>query len=89
MKINNKYELDLLFDSKEINGRVLELAEEINSHYKQDDDLVVICVLHGSVFFCSDLTKAMHKDITLDTVSTPYRRMVTLTRYSSVVSISW
>ena len=68
MKIDNKYELDLLFDSKQINKRVLELAEEINSYYNEQDDLIVICVLHGSVFFCSDLTKAMHKNITLDTV---------------------
>tara|TARA_B100001540_G_scaffold303283_1_gene311714 strand:+ start:38 stop:574 length:537 start_codon:yes stop_codon:yes gene_type:complete len=68
MKIDNKYELDLLFNSKQINKRVLELAEEINSYYNEQDDLIVICVLHGSVFFCSDLTKAMHKNITLDTV---------------------
>tara|TARA_Y100001968_G_scaffold311059_1_gene332676 strand:+ start:1239 stop:1775 length:537 start_codon:yes stop_codon:yes gene_type:complete len=68
MKIDDKYELDLLFDSKQINKRVLELAEEINSHYNEQDDLIVICVLHGSVFFCSDLTKVMHKNITLDTV---------------------
>ena len=68
MKIDDKYKLDLLFNSEEINKRVLGLAEEINSHYDQQDDLVVICVLHGSVFFCSDLTKAMHKNITLDTV---------------------
>lgn len=67
MKVQNKY---LLIDSQSIQKRVNELAGEILSDFPKNEDLIVICVLQGSIIFCSDLIKCMssHSNIILDTI---------------------
>ena len=68
MKLENNYLLDKIIDQKLIKKRVCELSEEISSYFSADEDLIVLCVLNGSIFFCSDLIKNMETNIVLDTI---------------------
>ncbi len=45
--------------------RIKELAKEIEKDY-EGKELTIICILKGSIFFTSDLTKNMNKDITIE-----------------------
>ena len=68
MKIENNYSLDKIIDQKLIQKRVCELSEEISSYFPADEDLVVLCVLIGSILFCTDLIKNMGTNIIFDTI---------------------
>lgn len=46
----------ILIDEDEIQKRVREIAEKINQDYK-DKDLLLLCILKGSIMFMSDLMK--------------------------------
>ncbi len=52
--INN---LKILISENDIKNKLKELAEKIEKEYPIDEELYVICVLKGSVIFCSDLVK--------------------------------
>ena len=54
-----------LISQQQISKRVVELAEEINRDFK-GDELVVICILKGSVFFCCDLMKELKMPVKLE-----------------------
>ena len=56
----------ILFDEPTIQQRVKELAAEISNDY---DDLVVIVVLKGAMFFASDLLRHISIKTELDTIS--------------------
>lgn len=49
--------LKILISENEIKNKLKELAEKIEKEYPIDEELYVICVLKGSVIFCSDLVK--------------------------------
>ena len=68
MKIEDKYLMDKIIDEKSIKKRVSELSKEISSYFSGDDELVVICVLNGSILFCSDLIKGMGSNVIFDTI---------------------
>lgn len=53
-----------LFTECELQSRIKELAEEINSHYS--DELYVICVLKGSVMFTTDLVKHLKMPVRME-----------------------
>ena len=53
----NIKDLKILIDSKSLNNRIKELAQEINSKYNKDKPLTVICVLRGAVMFFTELVK--------------------------------
>ncbi len=54
-----------LISEKELNTRIRELALKIDEDYK-NKQLVVICVLKGSVYFTSDLTKHIKNEMELE-----------------------
>ena len=54
-----------LISEKELNTRIRELALKIDEDYK-NKQLVVICVLKGSVYFTSDLTKHIKSEMELE-----------------------
>jgi hypoxanthine phosphoribosyltransferase len=58
--------LRVLISEAEIARRVDELAAQIDSDYPADADLVVIGVLKGGVFFCTDLVKRLKTPVRLD-----------------------
>ena len=68
MKLTNNYSLDKIIDKKSIKKRVHELSKEISSYFSEDEELIVICVLNGSIIFCSDLIKNMGPNVLLDTI---------------------
>ena len=53
-------EIKTLFSKDDLKKRITELGKELNELYKEEDELVVICVLKGaSMFFC-DLVKELN-----------------------------
>jgi hypoxanthine phosphoribosyltransferase len=48
--------IDVLFDQHTIRNRIQTTAEFLNEDYKDVDDIVLLCVLKGSVNFFSDLS---------------------------------
>lgn len=59
-------DLKVLIDEKKIEKRIDEIATIISNDYNTDRDLVTICVLNGAVYFYTELTKRIKRDITLD-----------------------
>lgn len=62
MKTINKSDIAILIDSKTIQSRINEIAQELNAIYK-DEEICVICVLKGSVMFTADLIKCLNMPI--------------------------
>jgi hypoxanthine phosphoribosyltransferase len=64
----------ILINSKQLNRRVRELAARIEADYApgrdEEDPLVCICVLKGSIFFFSDLLKELTLPLLVDFVQT-------------------
>lgn len=54
-----------LISEKELNTRIKELALKIEEDY-ENKQIVVICVLKGSVYFTSDLTKYIKNEMELE-----------------------
>ena len=65
--VDNKYKLKKLFSETDIKNRVSKLAIDISESYSSKEDLIVVCVLNGSILFCSDLIKQMNENVILDT----------------------
>lgn len=55
----------VLFSKEEIEKRIKEMANEIDNDYR-NKEIVIICVLKGAVFFCTDLLKSMESTLELD-----------------------
>jgi hypoxanthine phosphoribosyltransferase len=61
---------EVLLDAARIAERVRGLAAEIDAAYAGiADPLVLVCVLKGSVFFLSDLARAMRTAVVIDFVA--------------------
>ncbi|HHT97684.1 MAG TPA: hypoxanthine phosphoribosyltransferase [Clostridiales bacterium] len=63
-----KHKIKVMISEKEILKRVDELADEINKDFN-GEDLHIICILKGSVFFTCDLAKKLKGDVTMDFMS--------------------
>lgn len=59
--------LKVMYEEKEIQERIKEVAEEIDKDYV-GKDVVVVSVLKGAIFFTVDLVKKMKTPIELETV---------------------
>lgn len=62
-------EREVLFSSSEIEVIVNELAEKINSDYK-DKNLLVVCLLKGAFIFTSDLVRKLDINVVLEFMTT-------------------
>ena len=60
-------DFNVLFDEEKIQRRILELAGEIDDYYN-GEEIIVISVLKGAVFFTVDLVKKMKTQIILDLI---------------------
>lgn len=58
----------ILLDESTIQGRIKELADELNRDYA-DQELVMICVLKGSILFTVDLMKHLNFRVAVDFIS--------------------
>lgn len=59
------YRLEKLFSHSQIGARIDELGRTISRDYA-GSDLVLVCVLRGSVYFAVDLTRRLSIPFTLD-----------------------
>ena len=60
-------EMQVLISAEEIQTKVQELGQKINTHYANSDkELVLIGLLRGSVLFMADLCRTIHKPHELD-----------------------
>ena len=60
-------DLKVLLSEREIQDRLTKMAEEIDGYYK-GEEILVICVLRGAIYFMTDLTKKMKTPMKLDFV---------------------
>ena len=50
----------VLVDAKLLHTRIQEMADRLSEKYKDaGDDLILVCVLKGAVFFITDFARAM------------------------------
>ncbi|WP_416334491.1 hypoxanthine phosphoribosyltransferase [Anaerococcus sp. DFU013_CI05] len=56
----------ILIDEESLNIRIKKLATNINEHYKDEDTLIMVAILKGSVMFMSELAKHIKLDINLE-----------------------
>lgn len=63
-----KEKVDILISEKEIDNRILEIADRINKDY-EGEELTLICVLKGGVMFMCDLAKRLNLNVRLDFMS--------------------
>ena len=63
-----KEKVDVLISEKEIDNRILEIADRINKDY-ESEELTLICVLKGGVMFMCDLAKRLNLNVRLDFMS--------------------
>ena len=63
-----KEKVDVLISEKEIDNRILEIADRINNDY-EGEELTLICVLKGGVMFMCDLAKRLNLNVRLDFMS--------------------
>ena len=58
-------DFQVLLSEEEVQKRIREMAQEIDEYYK-GEEVMVICVLRGAIYFMTDLTKSMKTPIDLD-----------------------
>ena len=63
-----KEKVDVLISEKEIENRILEIADRINKDY-EGEELTLICVLKGGVMFMCDLAKRLNLNVRHDFMS--------------------
>ena len=61
-------QLKVMLSEKEIDARILEIAEQINSDFA-GQEVHLICVLRGGSFFMCELAKRITLPVTLDFIS--------------------
>lgn len=59
-------ELKVLISEDEIKEKLITLAENIEKTFPTDEEIYVICVLKGSVMFCTDLVKHFKHPIQME-----------------------
>ena len=62
-------ELKVLIDEKTLTKRIKELAEDINAHYGESEELTIVCVLKGAVMFFCELAKHLKMPVKMEFVS--------------------
>lgn len=60
--------LKVIISEEQLNNRIQELANQISADY-QDKNLLLICVMNGSVFFCTDLIKKLSVKAEMDYIT--------------------
>jgi len=66
VEYSQDHSLEILLSEEEIIARVSRLGEEISRDYANVDDLVLVSVLRGSVYFVVDLSRCLTVPFTLD-----------------------
>jgi len=68
--LNNKnFIKEIVIDEITLKKKIEELGKQITDDYKNEDDLIAICVLRGSVMFFTDLVRQIKIPIILDFIA--------------------
>ncbi len=59
-------DLKVLITEEQIQKKLITLAADIEKIFPEDEDLYTICVLKGSVMFCTDLVKHIHRPVQME-----------------------
>ena len=62
----NIKDLKILITEEQIQTKIKELAQKIETAYNTNEDIYVICVLKGSVMFCADLVKEFKHNVQME-----------------------
>lgn len=62
-------QMDVLLEADAIQGRIRELATEIESQYPAGEEIHLVCVLKGGFMFMADLVRAMSPRVTMDFIA--------------------
>ncbi|WP_300680629.1 hypoxanthine phosphoribosyltransferase [Nocardioides sp.] len=57
--------INILFTEEQIQGRLAEMAKQIEADY-EGEDLLVVGVLRGAIMVIADLTRAMNRHVEID-----------------------
>lgn len=60
--------ISVMYTEEQVDARVKELAEQISADFK-GEDVHLVCILKGSIFFTAELAKRIENDVTLDFMS--------------------
>ena len=58
-------EVKVLIDEQKLQARIDEIAKQIGEEYK-NKEIILICILKGSIFFTVDLARKIKEDIKLE-----------------------
>ncbi len=64
--MGNVTSVNELYSHKQIQDRLVNMAAEITLNYKDDDEIVVICLLKGGFMFTADLVRMIIRKIYID-----------------------
>lgn len=64
----------ILYTEQQIQKRVDEMAEHIRLSYPVNEELVVLAILKGSVYFLADFTRALNRPVLIDFLSIGVRK---------------
>ena len=61
--------MNILIDAAAIQGRIKELARDIESAYPEGEEIHMVCVLKGGFVFMADLVRSMSTRVTMDFIA--------------------
>ncbi len=61
-----KHTTEVMISKQEIADKVAELGKQIEAHYKDSDNLLMVALLRGSVVFLADLSRAIDLPLSMD-----------------------
>lgn len=64
-----KNSIEVLFSAEEIRLRIRELASSISGRFADSDEVVMVAVMRGALFFFSDLCRCVDLSVAMDSVS--------------------
>lgn len=63
-----EHKISVMYSEEEVDKRVREIADQITQEYK-GEEVHLICILKGSIFFTAELAKRIDLPVTLDFMS--------------------
>lgn len=59
----------ILIDEESLSLKIKQLAKTLNEHYEDKDELILICILKGSVMFMAELAKHLNIETKMEFMS--------------------
>ena len=62
----NTDDIKVLISEEQIQHKLPEIAKKIEKEFNTEEEIYIVCVLRGSVIFCSDLVKHINNPIKME-----------------------